>query len=81
MGLTQVFNATLIALVVLTLAALAIASLITSRAFKRLCAVRDAMDTIGSGDGDMTHRLDVVGHDEVAQISSPSTPSSTRSAP
>ena len=68
-GLTQVFNATLIALVVLTLAALAIASLITSRAFKRLCAVRDAMDTIGSGDGDMTHRLDVVGHDEVAQIS------------
>ena len=69
MGLTQVFNATLIALVVLTLAALAIASLITSRAFKRLSAVRDAMDTIGSGDGDMTHRLDVVGHDEVAQIS------------
>ena len=68
-GLTQVFNATLIALVVLTLAALAIASLITSRAFKRLSAVRDAMDTIGSGDGDMTHRLDVVGHDEVAQIS------------
>ena len=68
-GLTQVFNATLIALVVLTLAALAIASLITSRAFKRACAVRDAMDTIGSGDGDMTHRLDVVGHDEVAQIS------------
>jgi len=68
-GLTQVLNATLISLVVLTLAAVAIASVATSRAFKRLSAVRDAMDTIGSGDGDMTHRLDVVGHDEVAQIS------------
>ncbi|MGH8818224.1 MAG: cache domain-containing protein, partial [Achromobacter pestifer] len=69
-GLTQVLNATLISLVVLTLAAVAIASIVTSRAFKRLSAVRDAMDTIGSGDGDMTHRLEVVGHDEVAQISS-----------
>ncbi|NMK46824.1 methyl-accepting chemotaxis protein [Achromobacter sp. Bel] len=69
-GLTQVLNATLISLVVLTLVAVAIASVVTSRAFKRLSAVRDAMDTIGSGDGDMTHRLDVVGHDEVAQISS-----------
>jgi len=68
-GLTQVLHATLISLVVLTLVAVAIASVITSRAFKRLSAVRDAMDTIGSGDGDMTHRLAVVGHDEVAQIS------------
>ncbi|MGV2865413.1 methyl-accepting chemotaxis protein, partial [Achromobacter sp. AGC39] len=68
-GLTQVLNATLISLVVLTLVAVGIASVVTSRAFKRLSAVRDAMDTIGSGDGDMTHRLDVVGHDEVAQIS------------
>ncbi|CAB3651642.1 chemotaxis protein [Achromobacter marplatensis] len=69
-GLTQVLNATLISLVVLTLLAVGIASVVTSRAFKRLSAVRDAMDTIGSGDGDMTHRLEVVGHDEVAQISS-----------
>ncbi len=68
-GLTQVLHATLISLVVLTLIAVTIASVITSRAFKRLSAVRDAMDTIGSGDGDMTHRLAVVGHDEVAQIS------------
>lgn len=68
-GLTQVLNATLISLVVLTLVAVGIASVVTSRAFKRLSAVRDAMDTIGSGDGDMTHRLAVVGHDEVAQIS------------
>ncbi|MEN5159041.1 methyl-accepting chemotaxis protein [Achromobacter spanius] len=68
-GLTQVLHATLISLVVLTLIAVVIASVITSRAFKRLSAVRDAMDTIGSGDGDMTHRLAVVGHDEVAQIS------------
>jgi len=68
-GLTHVLTATIITLVVLTLIALAIASLFTSRAFKRLSVVRDAMDTIGSGDGDMTQRLNVEGHDEVAQIS------------
>ena len=68
-GLTQVLNATLVSVVVLTLVAVLLASVVTSRAFKRLSAVRDAMDTIGSGDGDMTHRLAVVGHDEVAQIS------------
>ncbi|VVD87765.1 chemotaxis protein [Pandoraea capi] len=68
-GLTHVLTATVVTLVVLTLAALLIASIFTSRAFKRLSMVRDAMDTIGSGDGDMTQRLDVSGHDEVAQIS------------
>ncbi|QHE90429.1 HAMP domain-containing protein [Pandoraea fibrosis] len=68
-GLTHVLGATVITLIVLTLISLAIASIFTSRAFKRLSTVRDAMDTIGSGDGDMTQRLDVVGHDEVAQIS------------
>ncbi|WP_087721871.1 methyl-accepting chemotaxis protein [Pandoraea sp. PE-S2T-3] len=68
-GLTHVLGATVITLVVLTLIALVIASLFTSRAFKRLSIVRDAMDTIGSGDGDMTQRLNVEGHDEVAQIS------------
>ncbi|AKM30606.1 chemotaxis protein [Pandoraea faecigallinarum] len=68
-GLSDILTATVIALVVLTLAALLIATVFTSRAFKRLSIVRDAMDTIGSGDGDMTQRLDVIGHDEVAQIS------------
>ena len=68
-GLTHVLSATAITLVVLTLIALVIASLFTSRAFKRLSIVRDAMDTIGSGDGDMTQRLNVIGDDEVAQIS------------
>ncbi|WP_449414022.1 methyl-accepting chemotaxis protein [Pandoraea soli] len=68
-GLTHVLGATGITLVVLTLIALVIASIFTSRAFKRLSIVRDAMDTIGSGDGDLTQRLDVIGQDEVAQIS------------
>ncbi|AJC20534.1 methyl-accepting chemotaxis protein [Pandoraea pulmonicola] len=68
-GLTYVLWATVVTLIVLTLVALAIASIFTSRAFKRLSTVRDAMDTIGSGDGDMRQRLDVVGDDEVAQIS------------
>ncbi|MFJ1300802.1 methyl-accepting chemotaxis protein [Pseudomonadota bacterium AL_CKDN230030165-1A_HGKHYDSX7] len=68
-ALGQVFNAMVISVVVLTVLALLVAALFTAQAFKRLSAVRDAMDTIGSGDGDMTHRLAVVGRDEVAQIS------------
>ncbi|VVE58130.1 chemotaxis protein [Pandoraea horticolens] len=68
-GLSRVLSATIVALIVLTLCAIGIASFFTSQAFRRLSQVRDAMDTIGSGGGDLTHRLDVVGHDEVAQIS------------
>ena len=34
----------------------------------RLSQVRDAMETIGAGGGDLTHRLDASGRDEIAQF-------------
>ena len=68
-GLRNVVKALAVAMVLLTLAAVGIAAFFTSQSFRRLSQVRDAMDTIGSGGGDLTHRLPVVGNDEVAQIS------------
>ncbi|KFX30810.1 methyl-accepting chemotaxis protein [Ralstonia solanacearum] len=68
-GLRSVVRALGVAMVLLTLAAVGIAAFFTAQSFRRLSQVRDAMDTIGSGGGDLTHRLPVVGSDEVAQIS------------
>ena len=68
-GLRNVVRALGVAMVLLTLAAVGIAAFFTTQSFRRLSQVRDAMDTIGSGGGDLTHRLPVVGNDEVAQIS------------
>jgi methyl-accepting chemotaxis protein len=68
-GLTNVLRTLGVAMVLLTLAAVGIAAFFTSHSFRSLSRVRDAMDTIGSGSGDLTHRLPVVGSDEVAQIS------------
>lgn len=68
-GLANVLRALGVAMVLLTLAAVGIAAYFTSHSFRSLSQVRDAMDTIGSGSGDLTHRLPVVGNDEVAQIS------------
>jgi methyl-accepting chemotaxis protein len=68
-GLRNVVRALGVAMVLLTLAAVGIAAFFTARSFRRLSQVRDAMDTIGSGGGDLTHRLPVVGNDEVTQIS------------
>ncbi|AOZ02025.1 chemotaxis protein [Cupriavidus sp. USMAHM13] len=68
-GLGHVVRMLCAAVVLLTLAAAGIAAFFTAHAFGRLSRVRDAMDTIGSGAGDLTHRLPVDGNDEVAQIS------------
>ncbi|SIO28242.1 methyl-accepting chemotaxis protein [Paraburkholderia phenazinium] len=68
-GLRNVVRALGVAMVLLTLAAVGIAAFFTSQSFRRLSQVRDAMDTIGAGGGDLTHRLPVIGNDEVAQIS------------
>jgi methyl-accepting chemotaxis protein len=68
-GLANVLRALGVAMVLLPLAAVGIAAFFTSNSFRSLSRVRDAMDTIGSGSGDLSHRLPVVGSDEVAQIS------------
>ncbi|MFX7879336.1 HAMP domain-containing protein, partial [Acinetobacter baumannii] len=40
-----------------------------TRLLRRLGVVRNAMEEIASGDGDLTRRLDTSGKDELAQIS------------
>ncbi|ATG20650.1 chemotaxis protein [Ralstonia pickettii] len=56
------------ALVGVAIVAALIAGAMTARAFRRLSMIRDAMDDIGSGSGDLTKRLPSDGEDEVAQI-------------
>ncbi len=67
-GLGQVVRTSAIAIVLLVLAAAGVTALLTAQSFRRLSQVRDAMDEVGSGSGDLTHRLPVQGRDEVAQI-------------
>ena len=67
-GVRSFLTTSAIALLIIVGVAAAIVSAITSQAFKRLSLVRDAMDAIGSGHGDLTQRLPSDGRDEVAQI-------------
>ncbi len=67
-GLRSVLQTLAIAIVVLALIAAAVSAALTATSFRRLSQVRDAMDTVGSGGGDLTQRLPVHGNDEVAQI-------------
>ncbi len=67
-GVRSFLTTSAIALVIIVILAAAIVSAITANAFKRLSLVRDAMDSIGSGTGDLTRRLPADGRDEVAQI-------------
>ncbi|MGY8525168.1 methyl-accepting chemotaxis protein [Paracidovorax citrulli] len=67
-GMRSVLLASVIALVVVAIAAGLIMAALTSVSFRRLSLIRDAMAAIGSGDGDLTRRLPAQGTDEVAQI-------------
>ncbi|MDA8519600.1 methyl-accepting chemotaxis protein [Acidovorax sp. NCPPB 4044] len=69
-GLRSVLQTLAVAIVLLALAAAGVSALLTATSFRRLSQVRDAMDRIGSGGGDLTQRLPVSGRDEVAQIGS-----------
>ena len=69
-GLQSVLKTLAIAIVLLACLATAVAAALTAQSFRRLSQVRDAMDKIGSGGGDLTQRLPVSGRDEVAQIAS-----------
>ena len=69
-GLQSVLKTLAIAIVLLACLATAVAAALTAQSFRRLSQVRDAMDKIGSGGGDLTQRLPVSGDDEVAQIAS-----------
>ncbi len=67
-GLRDVLRAMLLLSIVLACVAVAVAAWLTASSFRRLAQVRNAMSVIGSGTGDLTQRLPVVGEDEVAQI-------------
>ncbi|MEQ6435526.1 methyl-accepting chemotaxis protein [Comamonas sp. w2-DMI] len=67
-GLAHVFQTSVAAIVLVAVGAAVAVGLLTARAFRRLSEVRDAMNEIGSGDGDLSRRLPVHGQDEVAQI-------------
>ena len=69
-GLRSVLQTLAIAIVLLALIAAAVSAALTATSFRRLSQVRDAMDRVGSGGGDLTQRLPVHGKDEVAQIAS-----------
>jgi len=68
-GLADMLRISAIAIVVLAVVTTSIAAALTSRSFRRLTGIRDAMARIGAGGGDLTNRLPEAGTDEVAQIS------------
>ncbi|MDR6741480.1 methyl-accepting chemotaxis protein [Herbaspirillum sp. 1173] len=68
-GMRNATRSALIALVLVALAAAGIMSVITTAVFQRLSRVRRAMDSLSSGNGDLTLRLAEDGKDEVTQIS------------
>ncbi|MFP3249285.1 MAG: cache domain-containing protein, partial [Paraburkholderia sp.] len=67
-GMRSLLTASIIALIVIAGLAAAVVAAVTAVSFRRLSEVRDAMDAIGSGEGDLTQRLPAIGSDEVAQI-------------
>ncbi|WP_431068082.1 methyl-accepting chemotaxis protein [Ralstonia holmesii] len=67
-GMRSLVMTSIGALVGVAIVAALIVGAMTSRAFRRLSMIRDAMDDIGSGSGDLTKRLPSDGEDEVAQI-------------
>lgn len=67
-GMRSMILTSAIALFVIIALGALVVGLVTSIALKRLSSIRDAMDSIGSGAGDLTQRLPADGNDEVAQI-------------
>jgi len=67
-GMRHATQSSLIAIVIVAALAALILGLITTAVFRRLSQVRNAMDSIGSGHGDLTMRLPEDGKDEVSQI-------------
>ena len=67
-GMRSLLTTSLVTLIIIILIAVVIISLITKRALAPLTHVHKAMDAISSGSEDLTQRLPVEGHDEVAKI-------------
>jgi methyl-accepting chemotaxis protein len=67
-GMSSLLRVSLISFVILVLIAAGVISTVTGVAFRRLSNIRHAMQSIGSGSGDLTQRLPDGGTDEVAHI-------------
>ena len=67
-GMRSLLTASVIALLVIACVAGGVVAAVTAVSFQRLSRVRDAMDAISAGEGDLTQRLPAEGSDEVAQI-------------
>ncbi|QJQ95492.1 MULTISPECIES: methyl-accepting chemotaxis protein [Halomonadaceae] len=67
-GLRAVLGTSTIILVLVVLGASLMLGAVLKIVFRRLQVVRDAMENIASGSGDLTKRLPDEGHDEVAHI-------------
>ncbi|MEK8029020.1 methyl-accepting chemotaxis protein [Pseudaquabacterium rugosum] len=67
-GLNALMRTTLIIAVLCVLVAGALVSAFVHRQLRRLDLVRDALEDIASGDGDLTRRMDSTGGDELSQI-------------
>ena len=68
--LTTILRVTVLITVLCVVAAGALTSLFVSRQLRRMILVRDALEDIASGEGDLTRRMDASGKDELTQIAS-----------
>jgi methyl-accepting chemotaxis protein len=67
-GMHSLLGASLLALVIVVAIAALVIGTITATTLRRLSLVRDAMEAVSAGTGDLTQRLPADGKDEVAQI-------------
>ncbi|RZI40503.1 methyl-accepting chemotaxis protein [Herbaspirillum sp. HC18] len=67
-GLRGVLKTTIAAILSVAIAAILLVGMIVNKVLHRLLEVRDAMDEISSGSGDLTRRLPAVGADELTEI-------------
>lgn len=67
-GVYQMRTQAIIASIILILVAALALFLLTTALLRRLGSLRNALQDIASGEGDLTRRLDDTGHDELAQV-------------
>ena len=67
-ALTRLGQTAMLSTIVFVLLASVVMAAVVGRMLRRLTLVRDALQGIASGEGDLTRRLDAQGRDELAQI-------------
>ncbi|MGE5621939.1 MAG: methyl-accepting chemotaxis protein, partial [Bacillota bacterium] len=67
-GLRGVLKTSIVSIIAVAIAAILLVGATVTKVLHRLAEVRDAMDEISSGSGDLTRRLPAEGHDELSEI-------------